>query len=163
MALDWMNFLSGLFSREKESNEELKALDARHEKERSSFLWEVVESWMARWTPGLSKFIDVLSSTWIKSKDPEAVAWQNEFEWITAWTMFVPDRFLRKVTDPIVKLPLFATLVKRYPLGNSLEKKLLDSSGNIKSNYDPDDVISFLRMVHQDMISGKVWIDKVKN
>jgi hypothetical protein len=33
-----MNFLSGLFSREKESNEELKALDARHEKERSSFL-----------------------------------------------------------------------------------------------------------------------------
>jgi hypothetical protein len=70
--------------------------------------------------------------------------------------MFVPDRLLRKVTDPIVKLPLFATLVKRYPLGNSLEKKLLDSSGNIKSNYDPDDVISFLRMVHQDMISGKV-------
>jgi hypothetical protein len=63
---------------------------------------------------------------------------------------------LRIVTDPIVKIPWFAKFVKAYPLGNSLEKKLLDWDGNIKSNYDPDDVISFIRMVHQDFISGKV-------
>jgi hypothetical protein len=37
----------------------------------------------------------------------------------------------------------------------------LDWDGNIKDNYDPDDVISFIRMVHQDFISGKVGIDKI--
>ena len=158
-----MEFLSWLFSEGKETKAEVKALDERQEKERSSFLWEVVESWLARWTPWLSKFLDVLSSTWLKNKDPEVVSWQNELEAITAWTMFVPDRFLRKVTDPIVKLPLFTKLVKYYPMGNSIEKKLLDKDGNIKSNYDPDDVISFIRMVHQDFISGKVWINKVTN
>ena len=163
MALWFTDYLSWLFkeSAEKWANPELKKLDEKHEKERGSFLWEVVESWLARRAPWLSKFLDVLSSVWLKSKDPEAVSRQNELEWITAWSMFIPDRFLRIVTDPIVKIPWFAKLVKLYPMWNSIEKKLLDKDGNIKSNYDPDDVISFIRLVHQDFVSWKVWIDKV--
>ena len=154
---------SWLFSENWEMSPELKRLDERHEKERSGFLWEIVESAMARWTPWLSKFMDVISSIWLINKDPEVVSWQNELEWFTAWSIFIPDVFLRVVTDPIVNLPWFARFVKIYPLWDSLEDKLLDSDGNIKSNYDPDDVINFIRLVHQDFISGKVWVDSLKD
>lgn len=151
--------LPWLFNENWEIKPEVKKLDESHERERSSFLWEIVESAMARWTPWLSKFMDVLSSIWVTNKDPEAVSWQNELEWFTARSIFIPDRFLRIVTDPIVKIPWFAAFVKAYPLWDSLEKNLLDSDGNIKSNYDPDDVMSFIRLIHQDFISGKVWVD----
>ena len=154
---------SWLFSESSEARPEVKRLDEHHERERSSFLWEIVESAMARWTPWLSKFMDVLSSVWVTNKDPEVVSWQNELEWFTAWSIFIPDRFLRIVTDPIVNLPWFATLVKFYPLGDSLEENLLDSEGNVKSDYDPDDVISFIRLIHQDFISGKSWVDSLTN
>lgn len=163
MASKWIELLSWLFSEGKEVKPEVKELDEHHEKERSSFLWEIVESAMARRTPWLSKFMDVLSSIWVTNKDPEVVSWQNELEGFTAWSIFIPDRFLRIVTDPIVKLPWFAKLVKYYPLGNSIEKDLLDSEGNIKENYDPDDVISFIRLMHQDFISGKSWVDQITN
>ena len=156
-------FLSWLFSEKGEARPEVKRLDERHEKERSSFLWEIVESAMARRTPWLSKFLDVLSSIWVTNKDPEVVSWQNELEWFTAWSIFIPDRLLRIVTDPIVNLPWFATLVKLYPLGDSLEEDLLDSKGNVKKNYDPDDVISFIRLIHQDFISSKSWVDSITN
>lgn len=144
-----------------ESIPEVASLDERHERERSSFLWEIFESALARWTPGLSKFLDVLSSVGITDTDSEVVSWQNELEWFTAWSIFIPDRFLRIITDPIVKIPWFATLVKIHPLGDSIEEDLLDSDGNIKSDYDPDDVISFIRLVHQDFISGKAWVDTI--
>ena len=150
---------SWLFSEKWETKPEVKWLDERHEKERSSFLWEIVESTMARRTPWLSKFMDVLSSIWITNNDPEVVSRQNELEGFTAWSIFIPDRFLRIVTDPIVNLPWFATLVKMYPLGDSIESDLLDSDGNIKKDYDPDDVINFIRLIHQDFISGKSWVD----
>ena len=152
---------SWLFLEWRDANPELKSLDEIHERERSSFLWEIVESAMSRRTPWLSKFMDVLSSIWVTNQDPEVVSRQNELEWFTARSIFIPDRFLRIVTDPIVKIPWFAKFVKAYPLGNSLEKKLLNWDGSIKSNYDPDDIISFIRMVHQDIISGKVGICKI--
>ena len=154
---------SGLFSENRETRPEVRRLDERHERERSSFLWEIVESAMARWTPWLSKFMDMLSSVGITNKDPEVVSWQNELEGFTAWSILIPDRFLRIVTDPIVKIPWFASFVKAYPLGDSLEEDLLDSDGNIKSDYDPDEVISFIRLVHQDFISGKSWVDSLVN
>ena len=164
MAWDsFTEFLSWLFSEKGEGRPEVKELDERHEKERSSFLWEIVESAMARRTPWLSKFMDVLSSIWVTNTDPEVVSWQNELEWFTAWSIFIPDRFLRIVTDPIVKIPWFASFVKLYPLGDSLEEDILDSDGNVRSDYDPDDVISFIRLVHQDFISGKSWVDSLVN
>lgn len=161
MAEKWLDLFSWLFG--KEAKAEVKEMDNRHEKERSGFLWELFESALARWTPWFSKFLDMMSSVWLKKKDPEAVRRQNEFEWFTAWSILIPDRFLRYVTDPIVKIPYFAEFVKKYPWANSFEKKLLDKNGNVKDKYDPDDVISFIRMIHQDFISGKVWVDKVIN
>ncbi len=151
-----------LFTEWKEANLEIRRLDETHERERSGFLWEIIESWLARRAPWLSKFLDVSSSIWLSKKDPEVVSRQNELEWFTAWSIFIPDRFLRIITDPIVKFPLFSALVKAYPLWNSIEKKLLDTDGNIKHDYDPDDVISFIRMVHQDFISGKVGVGALK-
>ena len=163
MASKLNELLEWLFSNNQEALPEVKALDENHERERSSFLWEIVESGLARRAPWLSKFLDVLSSAWITNKDPEVVSRQNELEWFTAWTLFVPDRFLRIITDPIVKIPWFSFLVKMYPWWDSLQDKLLDSDDNIKSDYDPDDVINFIRLVHQDFITGKTWMDKVKN
>ncbi len=163
MSWIWINeFLSWLFSENEEKNPEIKKLDESHEKERSGFLWEIIESAMDRRTPWLSKFMDVLSSAWAIYQDPEVVSWQNELEWFTAWSIFIPDRFLRIITDPIVKIPWFWSLVKAYPFGNSIENKLLDEDWNIKQNYNPDDVISFIRMIHQDFISGKVGVEKLK-
>jgi hypothetical protein len=49
--------------------------------------------------------MDMLSSVGITNKDPEVVSWQNELEGFTAWSILIPDRFLRIVTDPIVKIP----------------------------------------------------------
>jgi hypothetical protein len=140
---------------------EVSSLDERHERERSDFLWEIVESSLARWAPWLSKFLDVLSSVWITDTDPEVVSWQNELEGFTAWSIFIPDRFLRIITDPIVKIPWFNLLVKIHPLWDSIENKILDSNGNVKKDYDPDDVINFIRLVHQDFISGKSWFDSL--
>jgi len=158
-----MELCSWLFSDKWETKPEVKELDESHERERSSFLWEIFESALARWTPWLSKFLDVLSSAWVTNKDPEVVSRQNELEWFTAWSIFIPDRFLRIITDPIVNIPWFASLVKIYPLGDSLESDLLDSDGNIKKDYDPDDVISFIRLIHQDFVSGKSWTDSLTN
>lgn len=157
-------FISVLFDSDEKGKvtPEIQKLDEKHEKERGSFLWEIVESGLARWAPWLSKFLDTLSSLGLTKQDPELVSWQNEFEAFTAWTLFVPDRFLRIITDPIIKIPWFALLVKHYPIGNSIEKKLLDKNWGIKKNYDPDDVISFLRLAHQDFVSGKLGVEKVK-
>jgi hypothetical protein len=71
---------------------------------------------MARWTPGLSKFMDLLSGIGVTSKDIEVLPWQHEFEKYTAMTMFVPDFLLKYATDPVLALPGFKKLIEMYPL-----------------------------------------------
>jgi hypothetical protein len=101
--------------------------------------------------------MDVLSTVGITSKDPAILPRQHEFEKYTAMTMFIPDRFLKYATDPVLKLPGFKKLVEIYPLGGKSKKNIL---GAMKSNkpVDPDDVINFLRMVNQDITLGKLAI-----
>lgn len=144
-------------------SKEMNSVSTMYQKERSSLLGEVAESAVARRLPWRWKASDLLTSTWLKQWDPEAVAWQKEFESLTAWTMFVPDFLLKKVTWPIMKLPWFEKLVKFYPLGGKPKKRLIDASTwSVKKNVNPDDVIDFLRMVNQDIVTGKVTFDSIK-
>lgn len=162
-ASGFMWFFSDLFWEAKENNEntELLALDQKHQKQRSSFLGEWFESSLNRRAPGLSKLADMTSSLWLIAKDPEVVSRQNEFESFSARSMFVPDFLLKIITIPITKIPGFELLVKKYPLWGKVKNRLLDSSWNLVKDPDPDDIINFLRLVHQDFISWKNSLDSV--
>lgn len=121
------------------------------------YLVKLQKSAVARWMPRRWKMADLFTSIGIKKWDPEAVKWQKEFESITAWTMFVPDFLLKGVTNMIIKIPGFQTLLENYPLGGKVKQKLLAE----KENPDPDNVINFLRLVNQDIITGKVGLQKI--
>ncbi len=126
------------------------------EKDRESIFGEVFESVLARYFPTISKLMDLSSTVGITKRDKESWPLQNEIETLTMLSMFIPDIFLKKITDPLVKSKTFHSLVKNWPV---LHKDWLKK---IKSkDYDPDDVIDILRIMHQDMISGKVTISKV--
>jgi len=142
------------------TSKEGKELDETYANERHSLLWEVTESAMARWTPGFSKFMDLWTSLGFGKWDSEAVRWQKEFESLTAWTMFVPDRLLKYATNPVLKIPWFKTVVDSYPVWGKAKNKLLEAMNSWK-DVDPDYVINFLRLVHQDMITGVVTYKKV--
>jgi hypothetical protein len=144
------------------NNKEAKELDEKFADERHSLLWEVTESAMARWTPWLSKFMDLGTSLGVGKWDSEAVRWQKEFESITAWTMFIPDRLLKYATNPVLKIPWFKTVVENYPVWGKAKDKLLEDLNSWK-DADPDNIINFLRLVHQDMITWVVTYKKVAN
>lgn len=144
------------------TNKEAEKLDEQYADERHNLLGEVTESAMARWTPGLSKFMDLWTSLGIREWDTEAVRWQKEFESLTAWTMFIPDRLLKYATNPVLKLPWFKKVVEwyKYWLWWKVRNKLLEEMNSWK-DVDPDKVINFLRLVHQDMITWVVAYKKV--
>jgi hypothetical protein len=142
---------------EKINEGELEAIDKKYASKRHSLLGEVLESAMVRRAPGLSKCMDLLSTIGIKSKDPEILPWQDEFEKWTSLTMFIPDFLLHFATDPVLKLPGFKKLIKIYPLGGDAKKKILEAQQAGKP-VDPDDVINFLRIVNQDITLGKLSI-----
>lgn len=140
---------------------ELKEVDEKYAKERQGLLSEVAESAANRWAPFRSKLVDVGKNVGLGKKHEEELARQNEFESITARTIFVPDFLLKHVTNALIKIPGFETLVKKYPLGAKPKAALLDENDNLKKKPDPDDVVNFLRMVNQDIIMGKVVVNKV--
>jgi len=126
------------------------------EKERAGIFGEVWESVLARQFPTLSKLMDLASATGVTKKDVQSIPLMNEFESITAFTLFIPDFLLKKVTDPMVKSTLFMSIVEHWPL---LDEKWVKELK--KPNYDPDDVISVLRIMAQDLVSGKVTGEKM--
>jgi hypothetical protein len=127
------------------------------EKSRESLFGEVWESVLARYFPNVSKLMDLASMVGITQKDPEAVPWQNEFENITALTLFIPDSFLHHITDWFANSETFLKILENWPIhGKAMADK-------IRQGKDPDDVINALRMMHQDMITGKVSFDKVRS
>jgi hypothetical protein len=124
--------------------------------ERSGIFGEVFESLLARHFPRISKLMDLSSTIGLTRRDSEVVPWQNEFESLTAFTMFVPDFLLRKITDPLVHSSIFMKVVEYWPaLGEKWIKTLK------APNVDPDDVINVLRIMNQDIIAGKVPVDKI--
>jgi len=135
-----------LNSNKKELSDEVKKEVDVVDEERSSFLGEVFESFLVRKFPQATRVLDLLSATWIKESDPEIYALQNEFETLTALTTFIPDRFLQKITDPLITTEWFKTIVDYYPLDSELEDKIL-------KDKNPQAVIDFVRMLHQDVMS----------
>lgn len=133
----------------KETGEKLQEFEA----ERSSIFWEGWESILARKFPTLGKIMDIASFVGLKDADPEEHPFQNEIEWISAMTLLVPDFILRRFTDPIRDQKWFQVLVKAYPLDADIERDI--ATGN------PDAVVNFIRMVHQDMISAKLGVEGV--
>jgi hypothetical protein len=121
------------------------------QEERWDIFGEAFESILAHQFPTISKWMDVLSTIWVTEKDKEEYAFQNEFEALSALTILIPDSFLKKFTDKILAVPGFMMLVKLYPLDADIEKWIKE--------WDPDAVINFIRMIHQDAISGKVSLE----
>lgn len=144
----WMNILWSLFNKDNliSSNKETKEALKNNAEERHSFLGEIFESFIARKFPTISRMLDLASITGLKNKDPEAHALQSEFETLTAISTFVPNSLLRKFTDPLVNQSWFKTVVDWYPLDGSIEKKILEEK-------NPQAVIDFIRMLHQDVVS----------
>jgi hypothetical protein len=133
----------------KESTEHFK-------KERSGLFGEVWESFLTRYFPNVSKFMDLGSTVGFFSKDPEALAWQNEFEAITSLTLLIPDFMLRPITDPLAESELFIKILTNWPVkGEEFAEK-------IKAEKNPDDVISALRMINQDLNTSKVAFDDIR-
>lgn len=111
------DFAKDLFHGSKEQLPESVKKDVEKvDEERSGLLGEVFESFLARKFPQTSRILDLLSATGIKEGDPEIYSLQNEFEALSALTTFIPDRFLRKLTDPLLETSWFKTIVDYYPL-----------------------------------------------
>ena len=136
--------------------EKLDGVKEKYETKRTSLLGEVWSSFVKRKIPGVSKFWDMCRSFNIFKKDKEQFAWEHEFQAATAWTMVIPDFMLKVITDPLANSEVFLTLVKNWPLGG--EK----FASKIQSKKDPDDVVNVLRMMQQDLATGKVSWGSVK-
>lgn len=139
-----------LLANNPDTSKKLDQIKDSSEKERSSIFGEVFESILNRYFPNISKGMDALGAVGIIDQDPEAVPWQNEFESLTAFSMFVPDSMLRPITDLVKNNPLFTAILKNWPaIDEELENKVLNED-------NPDDVINALRIIHQDIVSGKL-------
>jgi len=146
--LDWLRNLG--------SGKKAEKIKEEGESERSGIFGEVFESLLTRHFPRLSKLMDLSSSVGLTKRDGEVVPWQNEFETLTAFTMFVPDFLLRKITDPLVHSSIFMKVVEYWPVLGEKWIKTLKAP-----NVDPDDVINVLRIMNQDIVAGKVPVDKI--
>lgn len=133
--------------------ERTKEIHAEAQQVRSDFLGELWESFLARTFPTVSKALDFMGMVGAKKKDPEVVAWQNEFEGLTSLTLLIPDSLLQKLTDHLANSRVFLTMV-----GFVHE----DLANNIERKKNPDDVISAVRELHQYFVTGKVGYSKVQ-
>lgn len=124
--------------------------------ERSGLFGEVWESYLARSFPNVSKFMDLGSTFHFFKKDSEVLAWQNEFESITALTLLIPDFLLRVVTDPIANSETFMTVLKHWPVKGE------EFAAKIEKDKNPDDVVSALRLINQDLTTSKVAYDDIR-
>jgi len=141
---------------------EAKKIEEEASLERHSIFWEVVESISSRYTPGMSKLFDMFSSVGIREWDPEVIAWQNEFEGITGWTLVCPDKYLKPAGDFVLNLPGFIPFVKWWPFGGPVKAKLLAALDKDPKNVDPDLVVNMVRTMHQDTFSLLwTWIKKI--
>jgi hypothetical protein len=93
--------------------------------------------------------LDLMGFLNLKKQDVESFAWQNEFESLTALTMLVPDYLLKYITNPFANSAVFLQIVEEWPAAGELAQK-------IRKDKDPDDVVDAMRLIHQDLVTGKV-------
>ncbi len=140
---------------------ETEKIQENAEKERAGIFTEAISSVLVRYFPTLSKITTLasagLDATGVRKRSPEAHEWQNEIDNFTAATLFVPDSMLKNATDLFVNSEYFMKLLDWWP---AMPKSMVDDLKN-KDTYDPDNVINALRVIHQDISTGKVAADKV--
>ena len=149
------NFLSG------KPGYKRKAEGIRESSEtyRSSVLKEVLYSVLDRYAPRLSKFGSLVKTAGRLvgiGKGKESLPWENEFETITGLSLVIPDSMLGIMTNRFTGEGTFASIVSYWPgMPDHFEEKIKDP------NCDPDDVISIMRIMHQDIVAGKCTISSV--
>jgi len=134
----------------------------RAEAERGSLFGEVFESILNRSFPRISRLMDIASTVGVVERDPEVVPWQNEFESLTAFSMLVPDFLLRRFTDPFANSEAFLRIIEFWPATSRFLIAGEELAEKIRRDKDPDDVITALRIIHQDIfITGRVSLERV--
>lgn len=140
---------------------ETEKIQETAEKERAGIFTEAFSSILVRYFPTLSKVTSLasagLDAAGIRKRAPEAHAWQNEIDNFTAMTLLVPDSLLKKATDIFVTSEYFMKLIEWWP---AMPQSMIDDLKN-KDTYDPDSAINALRVIAQDISTGKVAADKV--
>lgn len=150
-----IGFMKSLFFNP-ETKEAAEAAEEEGKQERASIWTEAAGSVFKRWCPEFSKFLDIgrtgadMTGIDMISRGPEAVAWEHEFETLTAMSVFIPDFMLRPLTNMFVKTDTFQAMVDHWPMMSDEIKEDLK-----KDDYDPDNAINAIRIMHQDFVAGK--------
>ncbi|MBD3270445.1 hypothetical protein GF376_02880 [Candidatus Peregrinibacteria bacterium] len=149
-----------------------KALGVEKEskKERAGLFSNVMEGLLIRQFPTLSKWKDVGEMVGLIERGPEGHPLQHEIENITALSMFVPDAWLKNLTDPLAESQAFQTLISYYDTifwasgVTALKIPYIQNPDTLLERVkkgEPDAVIDFLRVVNQDIASGAVTLEKI--
>jgi hypothetical protein len=180
------SILGGLWGKIKEtftgSNdaavEEGKEVVDSSQRERAGFFSEAVKSFIVRQFPRGGQLLDLYNAT-LGEKAPEVHALQNEFEFLTAFALFIPNCLKSYLTDLFADNSIFQALVEYWPGLDGVDLPLVGSTGllsmdlpvlgkggslrnRVLQDKDPDAVIQVLRIMHQDAITGKVSYDSIK-
>ncbi len=111
---------------------------------------------------------------------PETVPWQHEFEAISAFLILIPNDWKHHITDFFAENEIFRTMVEHWPGLDGIDAPIIGSTGlmskdlpgigkggslrkRILEDKDPDAVIEVLRIMHQDFVTGKVALEKLKD
>lgn len=150
---DWLKEKAGF-------KDEAEKIQEDAQKERAGIFRSVAGSVAERYCPTLMKMWDagrtLASTVGISERGAEIHPLQHEIESITALSLFVPDFMLKHLTEPLRKSETFQKIVEKWPLLNQdwIDKMKQD-------DCDPDNVISVLRIMNQDIVAGKATFDKV--
>jgi hypothetical protein len=135
--------------------------------ERRGFFGEFLNSFLVRQFPSASKVLDIGATvggwTGMVERKEEIYPLQHEFEFATAMTMFVPDGWLSTVTDPLADSEIFQKIVEFWPMASGVDLPLIGNEpleDRVRAK-DPDAVIEAIRVIHQDLMTGKVSWDAV--
>ncbi|MGL5830531.1 MAG: hypothetical protein ACRCZE_00085 [Candidatus Altimarinota bacterium] len=135
--------------------------------ERRGFFGEFLNSFLVRQFPNASKVLDIGTAvggaTGMIDRKEEIYPLQHEFETITALTIFVPDSWLSTVTDPLAESEIFQTIVEYWPMASGVDLPFIGNEpleDRVKAK-DPDAVVEAIRVIHQDLMTGKVSWDAI--
>lgn len=124
---------------------------------------EVFESWFVRAFPTISKWVDVFKGVggqfipWLREDEP-LHKFQNEVEGWTAFaSLILPDFALKYATDPLYNSDAFMGIVENWPMpGTGIFGGTTMADAIYESDGDPDTIIEAIRIMHQDVSTGKV-------
>lgn len=149
------NFIVDIIKEQLGFKEKVEDIKENSEKERASLFGEAMGSGFRRMFPTLSKWLDVGkiggSALGVVDRGAEGHALQHEIESLTPFTLFIPDFMLKHATDLFFESETFQKVVEIWPMmPDELRQAMKDP------NYDPDDLISIIRIMNQDLATGKV-------